>query len=158
MAFIVGVGVIDKGRAAVPQCPVVNELDLSRLEIEIDREIIIVEKIQHRSDRRLSLPVDRLSFKGIAAVDLVHAEARAEVSSVLENGRREDRIFARVVLALAVEPERPIEPFQLVSIAGEQCIVDGVEADDAAMTAALRLTQTEEADIIGRRVVMALSL
>src|ERR1700730_5617693 len=42
----VGLGAIDKRRAAVAQRAVVDELQLSRLEVEIDREPVILKDLE----------------------------------------------------------------------------------------------------------------
>src|SRR5204863_3367681 len=88
------------------------------------------------------------------AADLVGAEPRLRVPGILEYRRRKDRALAWPKFALPVKPEIPVEPLQPVRMALPHGIVDAVKADHAAMAAALRLTQTEQPDVIGRRVVI----
>src|SRR5438105_9814105 len=149
MAPAVGVRVIDEGGAAVAQRPVVDELDLPGLEIEIDRQFVFVEDVEHCRDRGLAVAVDRLAPQDVSAADLMGAEPRFQFPRILEYRRRKDRALARQKFALAVEPELPVEPLQPVRTALPHGIVDGMKADDPAVPAALRLTQAEQTDIIG---------
>ena len=109
MAPALGVGVINKRSAAVPQCAVVDELHLTRLEVEIDRQPVFFDDVEHRRNRSCPPGVDRLTPQRVAAVDLVHAEPRLQFSGVLEHRRGKHRTFARVKFALPVEPERLVE-------------------------------------------------
>src|SRR5271170_2868148 len=141
VALAVGVGGVDESSAAVAKRPVMDELDLPRLEIEIDRQCVLVEDVEHCRDRRLAIVIDRLAQQGVSAVDLVGAEARLQSPGVLEYGvleygRGKDCALVRPIFALAVEPERPVEPFQPVGIALLQYIVHGVKADHAAVPTA----------------------
>src|SRR5271166_4513648 len=154
MAPAAGVRIIDEGSAAVAQRPVVDELDLSRLEVEIDREAVFLEDVEHCRDRGLAVAVDRLAPQHVSAADLVGAEPRLRFSGILEYGRRKYRALARPEFALAVEPELPVKPLQPVRMALTHSVVDGMKADDAAMPAALRLAQAEQTDIFGRPVVI----
>src|SRR5947208_16824698 len=96
MAFAVGVGVVDEGGTAVAQRPVVDELDLPRLEVEIDREAVFVEDVEHCRDRGLAVAVDRLAPQDISAADLVGAEPRLQLPGILEYRRRKYRALARL--------------------------------------------------------------
>ena len=62
MALLRGVGVIDKGGAAVPQRAVVDKLHLPRFEVEIDRQCLVLENVEHRRQCRLPRLVDRLAL------------------------------------------------------------------------------------------------
>src|SRR5215468_5076428 len=143
VAPAVEVRVIDKGSAAVAERPVVDKLDLTWLEIEIDRKAVLFENIEGCHERSLAGAVDRLAAQRISAVNLMDAEARLRFAALLEYRRRKDRALAGPEFALPVEPERLIKPLQPVRVALLQHIVDGMKADDAAVPAALRLTQTE---------------
>ena len=105
----VGLRIIDKSRTAMAEGPVVDELYLSGLQAEIDREVIVLEKVEHRRDCYLAILVKRLTLERVPAADLVDAEAR-QCFAALENRRGEDGLLTRVVLALTVEPERLVEP------------------------------------------------
>src|SRR6266705_292680 len=83
VALAVGLGAIDVRRAAMPQSPVVDELHLPRLEVEIDRAPVIFKDFEHRRDRGLTVRVDRLALQRIAAIDLVHAEPRFQLPRIL---------------------------------------------------------------------------
>src|ERR1700739_1552226 len=95
IAAAAGVRMIDEGSAAVAQRPVVDKLDLSRLEVEIDREAIFVKDIEHRRNRGLAFSVDRLPPQDVSAADLVRAEARLRFPEVLEYRRGKYRALAR---------------------------------------------------------------
>src|SRR5438552_16302934 len=84
MAPAAGVGVIDEGGAAVAQRPVVDELDLPRLEVEIDRQLVFVEDVEHCRYRGLAVGVDRLAPQDVSAADLVGAEPRPRFLGMLE--------------------------------------------------------------------------
>src|SRR5438045_2899544 len=58
MASAVGVGVVKEGCAAVAQRPVIDELDMPRLEVEIDRQFLFVEDVEHCRNRGLAVGVD----------------------------------------------------------------------------------------------------
>src|SRR5690349_18518192 len=89
MAPAVGVRVVDEGSAAVAQRPVVDELDLPRLEVEIDRQAIFLEDVEHRRNRGLAVGVDRLAPQDVSAADLVRAEPRLRFLGILEyRGRK----------------------------------------------------------------------
>src|SRR5205823_6229734 len=132
----------------VAQRPVVDELNLPRLEVEIDREAVFVEDVEHCRDRGLAVAVDRLAPQDISAADLVGAEPRLQLPGILEYRRRKYRALARPKFALPVEPEIPVEPLQPIRMAMSHGIVDGMKADHAAVPAALRLTQAEQPDVI----------
>src|SRR5215475_4322486 len=119
MALAGGLRVIDKGGAAVADSPIVDELDLARLEIEIDREAVIVKDLEDRGDRCFPFAVDRLALHRIAADDLVDTEPRLQIAGILENGCGKNRAFAGSILPLAVEPERRVQPRQMVAILRE---------------------------------------
>src|SRR5439155_22281002 len=110
-------------------------------EVEIDREPVLLQDLEHRRDRGLTFRVDRLALHRVAAVDLVHAEPRLQLSRVLEGRGGEDRAVAGVILALPVEPEGLVEPRQPTGIPREPRIVGRMKAEDAAVTAAHRLAQ-----------------
>src|SRR5580693_9450818 len=154
MAPAAGVRVIDEGGAAVAQRPVVDELDLPRLEVEIDREAVFLEDVEHCRNGGLAVAVYRLAPQDVSAADLVGAEPGLQLPGILEHRRREYRAFARPKFALPVEPEVPVEPLQPLRIPLPQGIVDCVKADHATVPAALCLAQTEQPDIVGRRVVI----
>ena len=80
-----GLGVIVELGAAVAERPVVDELDLARLEVEIDRKAVIVENLERRGDRGGAFVVDRLALQRVAAIDLVHAEPCPQFVAVLEH-------------------------------------------------------------------------
>src|SRR5262249_50990670 len=88
MAPAVGRGVVDESGAAVAQRPVVDELDLPRFEVEIDRQFFFfVEDIKHCLDGGLSLTVDRLAAQCVSAIDLMDAEPRLRLSGVFKYRR-----------------------------------------------------------------------
>ena len=109
-----GLRVIDKCRAAVPQGPVVDKLHLPRLEVEIDRQPVFFNDVKHRGNCRCTFVIDRLAPECVAAVDLVNAEPRLQFSEVLKHRCGKNRTFASVKFALPVEPERLVEPRQFV--------------------------------------------
>src|SRR5260370_39163012 len=76
MAPALGVRVIDEGSTAVAQRPVVDKLDLPRLEVEIDREAVFLEGVEHCRDRGLAVAVDRLGPQDGSAAGPVGAEPR----------------------------------------------------------------------------------
>src|SRR5438270_6728318 len=154
MAPAVGVRVIDEGSAAVAQRPVVDELDLPRFEVEIDRQFVFLEDVEHCRNHGLAIAVYRLAPQHVSATDLVGAEPRLQFPGMLEYRGGKYRAFARSKFALPVEPEIPVEPLQPVRMALKHGIVNGMKADDAAMPAALRPAQAEQTDIVGRRVVI----
>src|SRR5215471_13582113 len=143
MAPAVGLRMVHESGAAVAQSPVVDKLDLTRFEVEIDREAVLFENIEGCGERSLAVAVDRLAPQRISAVDLMDAEAGLRFAVLLEYRRSKDRALAGPEFALPVEPEWLIKPLQPVRVALLQHIVDGMKADDAAVPAALRLTQTE---------------
>src|SRR5437879_4776464 len=94
MAPVVGVRVIDEGGAAVAQRSVVDELDLPRLEIEIDREAVFLEDVEHCRDRGLAGAVYWLAPQDISAADLVGAEPRLRFLGIFEYRRGKYRALA----------------------------------------------------------------
>src|SRR3984893_13020432 len=154
MAPAAGVRVIDEGGAAVAQRPVVDELDLPGLEVEIDRKFVFVEYVEHCRNRGLAVAVYRLPPPGGSAADLVGAEPRLQFPGILEYRRGKYRALARPKFALPVKPEIPVESLQTARMALPHGIADVMKADDPAVPAALRLTQAEQTDIVGRRVVI----
>src|ERR1700730_4805522 len=154
MAPAAGVRVIDEGSAAVAQHPVVDELDLPGLEVEIDREAVFLEDVEHCRNGGLAVAVDWLTPQDVSAADLVGADPRLQLPGVLEYRRRKNRALARPKFALPVKPEIPVESLQTVRMALPHGIADGMEADARSVPAALRLTQAEQTDIVGRRVVI----
>ena len=65
----VGLRIIDKSRTAMAEGPVVDELYLSGLQAEIDREVIVLEKVEHRRDCYLAILVKRLTLERVPAAD-----------------------------------------------------------------------------------------
>src|ERR1700719_1864570 len=126
MAPAAGVRVIDEGSAAVAQHPVVDELDLPGLEVEIDREAVFLEDVEHCRNRGLPVAVHRLPPQDVSAADLMRAEPRLQFPGMLEYRRRKYRALARPKFALSVEPEIPVEPLQPVRMAVPHGIVDGM--------------------------------
>src|SRR5260370_605877 len=61
VAPALGVRVIDEGSTAVAQRPVVDKLDLPWLEVEIDREAVFLEDVEHCRHRGLAVSIDRLT-------------------------------------------------------------------------------------------------
>src|ERR1700752_4132910 len=94
MAPAVGVRVVDKGGAAVAERPVVDELDLPRLEVEIDREAVFLEEVDHCRNRGLTVAVHRLPPQDVSAADLMGAEPRLQFPGMLEYRRRKYRALA----------------------------------------------------------------
>src|SRR5262249_37927435 len=112
VALAVRFGVVDKSRAAVAERPVVDKLDLSGLEIEIDRQVRLLEDVEHCRHRRRAFIVDRLAAQCVSAIHLVGAEPRSHFNRLpecwLEYGRQKNRGFPGPEFALAVEPERSV--------------------------------------------------
>src|SRR6201993_1868934 len=154
MAPAVGVRVIDESSTAVAQHPVMDELDLPRLEVEIDRQFLFGEDVEHCRNRGLAVAVDWFASQDVSAADLVGAEPSLQLTGILKYRRRKYRALARPKFALPVEPEIPVKPLQPIRMTLPQGIVDGMKADDAAEPAALRLTQAEQTDIVGRGLVI----
>src|SRR3954463_10824268 len=94
MASAAGIRVIDEGGAAVAESPVVDKLDLPRLEVEIDRQVVFVEDVEHCRDRGLAGAVDRLAPQDVSAADLVGAEPRLRFRGILEYRRGKYRALA----------------------------------------------------------------
>src|SRR5271167_16394 len=116
MAPAVGVWVIDEGGAAVAQRPVVDELHLTRLEVEIDREAVFLEDVEHCRNRGLAVAVDRRAPQDVSTADLVGAEPCLRFPGILEDRRGKYRALARPKFALPIEPENPVKPFQPVRV------------------------------------------
>ena len=66
-------------------------------EVEIDRQPVFFDDLEHRRNCRRTFIVDRLAAECVAAVDLVHAEPRLQFSRVLEHRCRKDRDRKSVV-------------------------------------------------------------
>src|SRR3954452_14705234 len=56
-----------EGGAAVAECAVVDELHLPGFEVEIRRQRLVLEHIEHRRDRRGALVIHRLAANRVAA-------------------------------------------------------------------------------------------
>src|SRR5271169_2924492 len=123
MTFLLEFGVIDEGGAAVPQRPVIDKLHLPWFEVEIDRQRVVLENLEHRRDGSRPGRVDRLALQRVAAVDLMDAEPRLDLGAAGEHRGGKDRAFAGMEFALAVEPERLVKPWQLLRAACQQRIV-----------------------------------
>src|SRR5947199_10722667 len=102
MAAALRFGKILEGGAAVAEHAVVDELHLPGFEVEIGRQRLVVEHIEHRGDRRSAVLIDRLAANGAAAADLMRTEAGAQFPDCRERRRRKNRIFAGMKLALPV--------------------------------------------------------
>src|ERR1700732_599131 len=77
MAPAAGVRVIDEGGAAVAQRPVVDELDLPGLEVEIDRKFVFVEYVEHCRNRGLAVAVYRLPPPGATTPAIAASPSRS---------------------------------------------------------------------------------
>src|ERR1700751_258086 len=154
MAPAVGVRVIDESSAAMAQRPVMDELDLPRLEVEIDRQFLFVEDVEHCRNRGLAVAVDWFASQDVSAADLVGAEPSLQFPGILKYRRGKYRALARAKFALPVEPEIPVKPLQPVRMALPHVMVDGMKTDEAAVPAALRPAQAQQTDIVGRGVVV----
>ena len=75
MAAALGLGEILELGAGVPQHAIIDELHLSRFEVEFGRQVLILEQVEQRGERGGALVVDRLAPQRVAAADLVRAEA-----------------------------------------------------------------------------------
>src|SRR3954469_19545991 len=95
MAPAVGVRIIDEGGAAMAERPVVDKLDLPRLEVEIDRKFVFVEDVEHCRNGGFAVTVDLLAPQHVSAADLVGAEPRLQLPGILEYRRGEYRALAR---------------------------------------------------------------
>ncbi len=112
VAAVLGLGVVGEFGAGVTEDAVVDELQLARFEVEIGGERVVVEEVEERRHRVRTLFVELLALQGIAAADLVGAEAGPQFLVRGEGRRGEYRRLARMEFALAVEPERAVEPRQ----------------------------------------------
>src|SRR5437763_9967904 len=113
---------------AVAESAVMNELKLPGFKIEVGRQRVVVEDFEHRGKGGGPLLLDRRFREGVAAADLVRAEAGPQLAGPLEDRRREDRVLAGMKLALPVEAERPVKSRQQLRPARQHLIVDGVKA------------------------------
>src|SRR5580704_4747477 len=78
-----GLGVVFELGAAVAEGAVVDELDFARRELEIGRDVGFLENLQGRGERGGAFIVERRAAHRVAAVDLVDAEARAQLLAFL---------------------------------------------------------------------------
>src|SRR6516164_3271327 len=67
VALAVRFWIIDERGAAVPERAVVDKLDLAWFEIEIDRQSIVLEDLEHGVERRPAFGVDRLAAHRVSA-------------------------------------------------------------------------------------------
>ena len=70
-----GVGPVLELGAAMAERAVVDKLDFAGLELEIDRQLMLLENVERRGERGGAFIVERLAAHLVAAVDLVGAKA-----------------------------------------------------------------------------------
>jgi len=143
MAAALGLWEIRKLGAGVAKDAIVDELQLAGFKIEIGGERFVVEQIGQRDHRGGALSIERLVLQRIAAADLVGTEARLQFLARGKHRRGKDRRLAGMEFALAVEPERAVEPRQALRMARQKRIVERVKARDPAVAAALGRLQAK---------------
>src|SRR3954454_569683 len=112
MATALGFGKILELGAGMTEHAIIDELHVSRLEVEVGRQFLVLEQVEQRGERGGAFVVELLAPQRVAAADLVRAEAGPHLPAIGEHWRREDRWLAGMELTLPVEPERLVKPRQ----------------------------------------------
>jgi hypothetical protein len=118
--------VVDEMGTRMAGCPVIDELDLTGLEIELDAQLRAVEDDAQSGECRHRLVIHRLAAQGIVGADLQQGEPRLQRPVIFEDRGREGRGLVGRVLAMAIVPEGTVEPLEQRRL-GEQLDRGGLQ-------------------------------
>ena len=117
-----------------------------------------VEHRLHRVEGRGGLVVRPLAAQRVPGMDLAQRQPRLHrtVGSAFEDRRGIGRGLIRLMLGVAVVPEGPVKPRHELGMTLLERLVHRRHAHDLADAARLCRMQAEEADIVGRRLVVGI--
>src|SRR5262249_46453473 len=149
-ASALGLRPVFEARALVTQPLIVQDLDLTGLEVELLVKRGIIDDGRERVERSAPTFIEALAREFMALLDEIARQPGLE-STAFERKYRPGygHLGTRLVLALAIETVRSVEPLQELRMALLHEVVRGLEAYDAADTARFCRFKAQECDIVG---------
>src|SRR5437867_3795554 len=149
-------GPVAEARPLVRDLPVVDELHLARLEMEVHAELRPIHGAVQLVQRLLALRVERHPGQGLAIADLEARQPTVQpVRLDLEDRVMRDHAVAGSVLALPVGGDGLIQASEKLGPPVQDLVVRRGKADEATHAAFHGRMQAQQPDVLGRAQVVA---
>src|SRR5215471_280813 len=145
-----GLGPVFEAGALVTQPTIVQDLDLTGLEVELLVKRGIIDDGRQRIERGAPKRIEALAREVVALLDEIARQPGLKPTAFECKDRSADgHLGTGRVLALAIEMVRSVESLQELRMVLLHEVVRGLEAYDAAYAARFRRFKTQECHIVG---------